>query len=334
MKPLALALAAMIGLSTPVMAQQDFGSAPRHWSSAFPLADFTKTVIPFIEITTVIGRDQIPAVHNVSYLPVGDETRLDPREPVLTLELDGSEPRAYPIRYLMFHEIANDTIDGVPVAVTYCPLCNSGMIFDRRVELDGQTREINFAVSGKLRNSDMVMYDLETESFWQQAVGEGIVGAFAGTELTQLPGWMESWQEFTDRNPAGLVMDAPRGLGAYGRNPYVGYDTQDRPYAQFYNGENPPHDIPALMRVVRVGEKAWPINRLQEVSEVTESGLRITWTAGQASAMDAGRIADGRDVGTIRVFDAETGENMPHDVMFAFAFHAFWPEGEWMLGES
>lgn len=88
------------------------------------------------------------------------------------------------------------------------------------------------------------------------------------------------------------------------------------------------------MRVVRVGEQAWPISRLQEVSEVTEAGIRITWTAGQASAMDSGLIAEGKDVGTIRVFDAETGADLPHDVMFAFAFHAFWPEGTWMLGES
>lgn len=334
MKPVALALAALVGLSVPVFAQEDFGTAPQHWSFSFPIADFSTTLVPFVEIKTVIGRDQIPAVDTVNYISAVDEDRLDAREPVLTLELDDAEPRAFPIRYLMFHEIANDQIGDVPVAVTYCPLCNSGMIFDRRVELDGETRTISFGVSGKLRNSDMVMYDRETESFWQQAVGEGIVGTFAGVELTQLPGWMESWGEFVARNPEGLVMDAPRRGAGYGRNPYIGYDSQSRPYAQFYNGENPPHDIPALMRVVRVGEQAWPISRLQEVSEVTEAGIRITWTAGQASAMDSGLIAEGKDVGTIRVFDAETGADLPHDVMFAFAFHAFWPEGTWMLGES
>ena len=328
---LALMLFAILSFATP-MAAQDYGSAPRHWSSAFPMADFSKTIVPFVEINTVIGRDQIPAVDEVNYRWVRDEDRLEPREPVLTLELDGAEPRAFPIRYLMFHEIANDVINGVPVAVTYCPLCNSGMIFDRRVTHDGAERTVSFGVSGKLRNSDMVMYDRETESFWQQAVGEGIVGESAGAELTQLPGWMESWGEYAARNPEGLVMEAPRRASRYGRNPYVGYDSQNRPYAQFYSGENPPHDIPALMRVVRVGERAWPISRLQEVSEVTEQGVRITWNAGQASAMDSGIIAEGKDVGTIRVFDAESGENVPHDVIFAFAFHAFWPEGEWMLG--
>ena len=327
MKILSLAFATLVGLSTVVSAQtQDFGTAPEHWKFDFPKTDFTNTNVHFNEITTVIRRDQIPAIHDVRYIEGRAETRLDAREPVLTVEIDGTEPRAYPIRYLMFHEIANDVVGGVPIAVTYCPLCNSAMVFDRRIA----DQTVSFGVSGKLRSSDMVMYDLETQSFWQQAVGEGIVGAYAGTQLTQLPAWMESWAEFTARNPGGLVMDAPMSA-PYGRNPYVGYDTQDRPYAQFYSGENPPHDIPALMRVVRVGDRAWTLGRLQEAAPVTEAGVTITWTEGQASAMDTSQIADGREVGTIRVKDATTGADLPHDVMFAFAFHALWPAGEWML---
>ncbi len=329
MKPLVLALAALLVLAPPALSE-GIGSAPREWAFAFPKADFSRSTVPFVEINTVIGRDQIPAVHDVRYRSVAEEDQLDPREPVLTLELAGETPRAFPIRYLMFHEIANDVVGAVPVSVTYCPLCNSGMVFDRRVGEEVLT----FAVSGKLRKSDMVMYDLETESFWQQAVGEGIVGTYAGAQLRQLPAWMESWAEFVARNPEGLVMAAPTRSGNYGRNPYVGYDRQDRPYPQFYNGEDPPHGIPALMRVVRVGDKAWPISRLQDVSEVVEAGVRVVWTAGQASAMDSALIAEGRDVGTIRVFDAETGAPVAHDVLFAFAFHAFWPEGTWMLGES
>lgn len=323
MRPVALAFAALLALAAPAASAD-----PETWRIEFPRGDFTRHTVPLSEIVDVIGRDQIPAVHDVRYLPVAEETRLDPREPVLTVEIEGAEPRAFPIRYLMFHEIANDEIGGVPVAVTYCPLCNSGMVFDRRVE--GEV--LSFGVSGKLRNSDMVMYDLETHSFWQQAVGEGIAGRFAGAELTQLPAWMESWAEFAARNPGGLVMDAPRAGRGYGRNPYVGYDRRDMPYPQFYQGEPPPHGIPALMRVVRVGERAWPIARLQEVEQLTEAGVTITWRAGQASAMDAAVIAAGRDVGTIRVKDAETGADLPHDLLFAFAFHAFWPDGEWMLG--
>ena len=188
---------------------------------------------------------------------------------------------------------------------------------------------LNFGVSGLLRNSDMVMFDRETESWWQQAIGQGIVGHHMGTELDILPTWMESWQAFRARNPQGLVMDEPGHRRPYGSNPYVGYDSAPRPF--LYSGEMPPHGIAPLLRVVRVGDRAWPLTRLAEAGEITEEGVTLTWVEGQASALDTDRIGAGRDVGNIRVRDGQ-GADLAHDVMFAFAFHAFWPEGEWMLG--
>ena len=115
----------------------------------------------------------------------------------------------------------------------------------------------------------------------------------------------------------------------YGRNPYRGYDSSKKPF--LYSGEMPPHGIDALSRVVRVGDRAWPMARLADAGEVSEAGVVISWRSGQASALDTTRIGSGRDVGSIRVRDAE-GRDLPHDVMFAFAYHAFWPDGEWMLG--
>jgi hypothetical protein len=117
-------------------------------------------------------KDGIPAIWEPAHIPVSQETRLNDREPVLTYEHEGEVARAYPVRYLMWHEIVNDVVGGLPIAVTYCPLCNSAMVFDARV--DGARR--TFGVSGLLRHSDMIMYDRETESWWQQAVGEGVVG--------------------------------------------------------------------------------------------------------------------------------------------------------------
>jgi hypothetical protein len=189
---------------------------------------------------------------------------------------------------------------------------------------------LTFGVSGKLRHSDMIMFDRETESWWQQAIGEGIVGEHMGSELTTLPTWMESWEDFQARNPEGLVMDEPDAPRPYGQNPYVRYDSSVQPF--LYSGEMPPHDIPPLMRVVRVGDRAWPMTRLAAEGEITEAGVTISWTAGQSSALDARDIGDGRDVGNIRVRDGQ-GRDVVHDLMFAFAFHAFWPEGDWMLGE-
>jgi hypothetical protein len=212
------------------------------------------------------------------------------------------------------------------VVVTFCPLCNSGIVFDGR--LNGEER--TFGVSGKLRNSDMVMYDRETESWWQQAIGTAIVGEHLGDELTQLPSWMESWAEFKERNPQGLVMAQPGWGRPYGANPYTRYDSSSRPF--LYSGELPPHDVPALARVVRVGDSAWTVERVRAEGEVKEKGMRIFWSEGQASALDSRDIDSGKEVGTIRVKDAASGKDLPHDVMFAFAFHAFFPDGTWMLG--
>ncbi|MEL6101815.1 MAG: DUF3179 domain-containing protein [Pseudomonadota bacterium] len=302
-------------------------ASPEFWAREWPKTDFETTSIEnWVEILSGgPPKDGIPAIDGPTMVNAVSEQRIAAREPVITLEIDGQVPRAYPIRYLIWHEIVNDTVAGVPVAVTFCPLCNSGITFDRRVA----GRTLSFGVTGKLRNSDMIMYDRETESWWQQATGEGIVGAMTGRDLTPLPSWMESWAEFTARNPDGLVMAEPAYPRDYGRNPYRGYDGSARPF--LYSGEDPPHGIPPLARVVRVGERAWPMTRLAKDGEVREAGIVITWREGQASALDNASIGQGREVGTIRVRDGK-GRDLPHDVMFAFAYHAFWPDGVWMLG--
>ena len=302
-------------------------AGPEFWAHEWPNTDFERTSVKsWVEI--ISGgppKDGIPALSDPGFRPAAGETRIGAREPVITLEIEGATPRAYPIRYLTWHEIVNDEVGGIPVAVTFCPLCNSALTFDRRVAQGVLT----FGVSGKLRNSDMIMYDRETESWWQQAIGTAIVGDLLGTELALLPSWMESWEAFRSRNPDGLVMDEPGWPRQYGTNPYRNYDSSSRPF--LYSGELPPHGVPALMRVVRVGDRAWPMERLRAAGALTEAGVSITWAAGKASALDAARMEQGRDVGMIRVRDAQ-GRDVPHDVMFAFAFHAFWPDGTWMLG--
>jgi hypothetical protein len=320
LKRIALALGLSLVMGTA-------SASPEFWQHEWPKTDFEKTTVEnWVEIMSGgPPKDGIPALSNPKFRKAITETRIGGTEPVITVEING-DARAYPVRYLTWHEIANDVVGGVPVAVTFCPLCNSGITFDRRVKQGTLT----CGVSGKLRNSDMLMYDRETETWWQQAIGEAIVGDLLGTELVQLPTWMESWDEFVARNPEGLVMEEPDFARQYGRNPYVSYDSSTKPF--LYSGENPPHGIPALERVVRVGDRAWPLTRLSKLGTVTENGVSLIWKAGQASALDGRSIAKSRDVGGVRVKDAQGGD-LPHDVMFAFAFHAFWPDGIWMLGE-
>ena len=175
---------------------------PRSWIREWSNTDFSKTTVDFEEIMSGGPRkDGIPALSSVEVVHVS-EVEFSEREPVVTVEIEGFTPRAYPIRYLTRHEIANDEIGGIPLAITFCPLCNSALVFDRR--LDGMVLE--FGVSGKLRNSDMVMFDRQTDSWWQQFTGEAIVGELAGKKLTQVVSWMESLGEFRERNPNGEVM--------------------------------------------------------------------------------------------------------------------------------
>lgn len=317
-------LAAILLVPAHVVAEE----APASWRGEWPATDFSQRSIDFSEV--ISGgppRDGIPAIDNPKFAPV-DETVLPDREPLMSVALAGASARAYPVRYLIWHEIVNDEIGGSPITVTFCPLCNSGLVFDGRL---GE-RTLTFGVSGKLRHSDMIMYDRQTESWWQQFTGKAIVGEMTGAQLTTIPTRLESWQSFRARHPKGLVMKQPEGTGrAYGRNPYAGYDSSTMPF--LYQGEMPPHGIPALARVVRVEDRAWPLERLRAEGEITEAGVRLVWRDGQASALDASEIASGREVGDIEVTSLTTGALLVHEIVFAFAFQAFEPNGIWMIGD-
>jgi len=248
-------------------------------------------------------------------------------EPVISLAI-GDDPRAYPLRVLIWHEIANDTVGDMPVAVTYCPLCNAALVFERK--LDG--RILEFGTTGNLRHSDLVMYDRQTESWWQQFTGDAIVGSLTGRQLRLLPSRLESFARFKAQFPDGLVL-VPSNPGArkYGSNPYVGYDaTGERPF--LYDGTLP-EGIEAMERVVAIEtapghHEAWSLALVRRKGEIESGDLVLKWEAGQASALDKHTIAAGRDIGNVTVRRRVNGRfsDIPYDVTFAFAFHAFRPE--------
>ena len=301
-------------------------TVPTLWESQWPRTDFSKlTVDPGEIISGGVPKDGIPAITDPEFIKVSEESRLVDTEPVIAIEINDIW-RAYPIRYLIWHEIVNDQVGKVPIAVTYCPLCNSGIVFDRMI--NGEV--LSFGVSGNLRFSDMIMYDRETESWWQQAIGTGIAGEHAGDELSVIPALTLSWTEYKEEaGEDAEVMDQPRYTRLYGSNPYVGYDTATKPFLYF--GENPPHDIPPLARVVRIGSAAWPLERLRVEQSINEGGYQLEWKEGQSSPLDSLDIRAGREIGTVRVVDADSGNLVAHDILFAFAFHAFFPDGKWML---
>jgi hypothetical protein len=300
---------------------------PDRWRQAWPKTDFSRTSIDFDEIMSGgPPKDGIPSIDAPRFVPVAEAGDLAATEPVIGLLVNG-DARAYPLRILIWHEIVNDTVGGVPVAVTYCPLCNSAVVYDRRVA--GEATE--FGTTGKLRNSDLVMYDRATESWWQQFLGEAIVGARTGTRLKTLPARLESWQRFAQRYPDGrvLVPNDPRSR-AYGANPYAGYDSARLPF--LYAGDYP-DGIAPMARVVAIGNQAWALDLLRRKGRIESGDLVLSWEAGQNSALDSRTISEGRDVGNVvaQRRGPEGLSDIPYDVTFAFVFHAFQPEGVWHL---
>ena len=302
-------------------------SNPDRWKSeGWKKTDFAKSSINFNEILSGgPPKDGIPSIDKPQFKSIADITNIAEQAPVIGLTIDG-DARAYPLSVLMWHEIVNDTVGKKPVTVTYCPLCNAALVFERTV--NGQI--LDFGTTGKLRNSDLVMYDRQSETWWQQFTGEAIVGEMLGTELALVPSRLESFGEFKKRHPDGkvLVPNNPAKRN-YGRNPYVGYDSAARPF--LYRGAMP-EGINPMARVVMVRTGAQPhaisLALLRDKKTVDLAGIQLSWRPGQASALDTSEIAKGRDVGTVlaqkRGGDGKL-RDVPYDVTFAFVFHAFHP---------
>ena len=269
--------------------------------------DFDRHTVALEDITSGgPPKDGIPPIDDPHFVSIAEaDDWLENREPVVILSIEG-QTKAYPIQILMWHEIVNDEVGGTPVSVTFCPLCNTALTFDRR--FDG--RILDFGTTGMLRHSDLVMYDRQTESWWQQATGEGIVGTYAGRQLLFLSSPLVSWAQFKQEYPEGIVLSRTTGFSRdYGRNPYVRYDTRSGPYGGFFKGTKDGR-LPAMDRVVAVtmgdSSVAYSTTALAKNPALNDEfagrAIVVLWAPGTASALDEGSIANGRDVGSTGVF--------------------------------
>ena len=270
--------------------------------------DFSKHIVPYDEIHSGgPPKDGIPAIDEPQFIPIAEADEwLKEVEPVILFEHAG-DARAYPIQIFMWHEIVNDVVGGLPVTITFCPLCNTAIAFERT--LDGQI--LDFGTTGRLYFSNLIMYDRQTETWWQQATGEAIAGELTGARLTFLPAPIISWADFKAAYPEGSVLSRETGFNPpYGRNPYAGYDDVNRP-PFLYLGPELEGPLPPVARVLALdlnGEAvAYPYEVLAEVQVVNDAvgGVEIAvfWTPGTASALDARTVAGGRDVGTANAFE-------------------------------
>ncbi|MBS1252345.1 MAG: hypothetical protein MAG451_01384 [Anaerolineales bacterium] len=268
------------------------------------------TPTPLVPLNEILSGgpppDGIPPIDAPKFVTVeaAGEWLVD-REPVVAVELKGAA-KAYPLQIMTWHEIVNDEFGDRYVSVTYCPLCNTALVFDR--EVNGTIYD--FGTSGRLYNSALVMYDRQTESWWSQVMGKAIVGELTGTQLAFVPSAIVSWGDFKATHPDGKVLSRETGhRRPYGANPYAQYDSPgNRPF--LFRGEIDER-LDAMERVVGVEfddeAKAYAFSMLAEERVVADTvGGRevvVFYYPGTASALDQERIAESRDIGAAAVFD-------------------------------
>ena len=258
-------------------------------------------------------RDCIPSIENPRFETIDEAAAvLVDAMPLVHVEVDG-DARGYPLDILTRREIVNDVIGGEPIAVTFCPLCNTAIGFKRTI--GGEVLE--FGVSGLLRNSDLVMYDRATQTLWQQATGRAIIGAYVGARLEKVSAVIVSFGQFREEFPDGLVLS--RDGGTYGRNPYVNYDSDETPF--LFRGEIDPR-LSGIERVVGIETTspadgspeyiAYPWSAVSERRVINDvrggAPIAVFWAPGANTALGAANIAEAADIGAAAVFDARIGD--------------------------
>ena len=273
----------------------------QYWSDT----DFCQHSIDYSEIFSGgPPPDGIPAIDAPKFESVeAGDTWLSDDWPVMLFEANG-DVRAYPLTILIYHEIVNDVVGGEPVTLTFCPLCNATIAFNRTLP-DGTV--LDFGTTGNLRNSDLVMYDRQTKSWWQQFTGEAIVGEQTGTQLEFLPSQIIAWSDFKESHPEGQVLSRDTGhTRSYGQNPYSGYDSIDS--SPWFRLPGDDGRLPPMERVVAIQlgdvDVAYPFADLRDVQVVNDdvdgTPIVVFWQAGTASTFGN----DGEDVGSAGVFES------------------------------
>lgn len=322
--------------------------------SAPAIADGNQEVESLVPLDKIVSggppRDGIPSIDRPKFVSV-DEAALQNGDLVLGLEIN-DDARAYPLDILVWHEIVNDVVGDEPVAVTYCPLCFTNQVFKRTVE--GEV--VEFGTSGKLYNSNLVMYDRSTESYWSQALGQAITGERTGHVLERVPFDVGYWEDWKAINPDTKVLSQDTGFGRpYGADPYGSYYTSDSVYFPISN-----YDERLGLKEIVVGLEHDRIYRAYQLSTIEEehvinddlAGMSILLASHHpfmARAFD--RTVDGQILEFVykdgKMTDSQTGsvwnfdgiavegefagkklERLPFDQGFWFEWAAFHPETE------
>lgn len=256
--------------------------------------------------------DGIPSIDNPKYV-TGEEADewIQDNELVLAITYKGVK-RVYPLQILVWHEIVNDEIAGDPVLVTYCPLCGSGIAYEGKI--NGET--VEFGTSGKLYNSNLVMYDRKTNSYWTQIDGLAIVGELTGTRLTPISIDTVVWREWKAVHSDFEVLSQDTGFRrAYGRDPYGSYYEDSYLFFPVENEDDRIHPKTVIFGIgVNGTYKAYREDDLKDLKTIddTINGIRIQ--------------VERDDAGIVSITNLETGEEIVKERDFWFAWYAFHPE--------
>jgi hypothetical protein len=265
-------------------------------------------------------KDGIPSIDDPTFETIEQANSwVNDNELVLGIEYKG-KARAYPLQVMVWHEIVNDKINTGPVLITYCPLCGTGIAFEGQIDVngDGSKQPVEFGVSGKLYNSDLVMYDRATDSYWQQVTGQAIIGELSGQRLKLLPLDTITWKDWKEEHPDTDVLSKNTGhFRSYGASPYGDYDSNEQIYFPVDNVDSRFHPKAIIYGLI-VGDKvkAYPEDLLKsaETVEDTFEGKSFTITRTKSGLVSAINTETDEEVGLVR--------------SFWFAWYAFYPGTE------
>ncbi len=286
--------------------KKHFSASETKMRQGWPNTDFSKRSITFDEILyQALPKDAIPAIDKPVFKPISEIGWINANEPVIVLE-QGDVAKAYPLQIMIHHEIVNDRINGVPVAVTFCPLCNASIVYLRTVD----SKVLNFGVSGSLRKSDLVMYDRQTQSWWQQFTGKGIVGRYNKVKLKTLPSKVIAYKDFVKTYPNGKILSRETGYNKmYGENPFSGYDDINESPFLYFDPQDP--RLSPMTRVLAVTRNKkhriypLPVLKINPVINDTFNGLPLVVFSkkGMFSAVDKQWIDDSRRIPAAVAYD-------------------------------
>jgi len=263
-------------------------------------------------------KDGIPSIDNPKYVSVEEANEwIADNELVLAITYKGVQ-RVYPLQILVWHEIVNDKIVGDPLLITYCPLCGSGIAFERTIEINEKREEVEFGTSGKLYNSNLVMYDRKTDTYWTQIDGRAIVGELTGQELIPVSIDTVVWRDWKQAHPDSEVLSQDTGFNRqYGKDPYGNYYEDSFLIFPVEKQDDRVHP-----KTVIFGIEVDGVYKAYKEEDLIEKEVII-------DVLNGVNVKVERDeAGTVKITNVDTGKEIVKERDFWFAWYAFHPETE------